>query len=291
MACTVEGSYAPHSAAMLHSMLTQCGDLTVQVHYLHGPGAPSEADRLVEGMVERHGATISFISVPDDRVAGLPAQGFTRKATWYRILLAELLPDIDRVLFLDVDLIVLSSLRALWETDLDDHYVAAVTNLLQHDHMHRPAELGIDRPQDYFNAGVMLMNLDLIRRDGCSEALLSYGVEHAGELMFRDQDALNVVLGARRLALHPRWNCMTSILGFPYAGYAFGARALEEARRDPAIRHFEGPDANKPWHVLCDSPLRESYLEHRRYTPWPEVRLEGATLRSRAHSLRRRLSP
>ncbi len=274
---------------MLHSLLTRGGMSAVSVHYLHGSGSPSDSDRLVEAMVERHGGKVTFHSVPDDKVAGLPTRGFTRKATWYRIFLPELLPEVERVLFLDADLIVLGSLQALWETDLDDCYLAAVTNLLQHDHMHRPAELGIDRPQDYFNAGVMLMNLELMRRDGCAEALYAYGTEHVDQLMFRDQDALNAVLSGRRRPLHPRWNCMNAILSFPYAGYAFGTREVEEARQDPAIRHFEGPAQNKPWHILCDSPLRERYLEHRRQTPWPEVTLEGATLPNRARSLRRRL--
>ena len=57
---------------------------------------------------------------------------------------------------------------------------------------------------------------------------------------------------------------------------SFGAD-LEEARRRPGIRHFEGPGENKPWHYLCRHELRELYLEHRRATPWPEVTLEGAT--------------
>ena len=52
------------------------------------------------------GGELTFVGVPDERVDGLPTEGFTRKATWYRIFLPELLPDVDRVLYLDADLIV-----------------------------------------------------------------------------------------------------------------------------------------------------------------------------------------
>jgi lipopolysaccharide biosynthesis glycosyltransferase len=166
--------------------------------------------------------------------------------------------------------------------------VGAVTNVFQHNHLHRPAELGLAGPEVYFNAGVLLMNLEEMRRDGRTPALLDYGIENAPRLEWRDQDALNVVLGERRLELHPRWNLMNSVLLFPSAVEVFGSEALEEARTSPAIRHFEGPDANKPWHYLCDGDLRELYLEHRRATPWPRVRREGVTPRNVMRRVRRR---
>jgi lipopolysaccharide biosynthesis glycosyltransferase len=271
----VEGDYAPHSAAMLHSVLGARASLSVHVHYFHGPEMWAGSDRLITEMVEQAGATISFVSVPDERLAGLPTEGFTRKATWYRIFVPDLLPDVERILFLDADLIVLDSLEPLWATDVTDHYLAAVTNVFQDDHLHRPAQLGMDWPQEYFNAGVMLMNLERMRQDGCSKDLLDFGVDNAASLMFRDQDALNTVLGEQRLPLHPRWNCMNSTLKFPWAVYAFGAKALEEARSRPGIRHFEGPERNKPWHADSWSDMSEVYFEHRRHTPWPDVELQG----------------
>ena len=275
--CVAEGDYAPHSAAMLHSVLGQCGGQQVHIHYLHPPEFPADALQRLRVMVETAGARIDFLAVDDHHVEGLPTAGFTGKATWYRILLPELLPGVERILLLDADLIALDSLTELWETDLGSAHLAAVTNVFQHDHLYRAAQLGLDRPEAYFNAGVMLMNLASMREAGCTDALREYGVEHAPELVFRDQDALNAVLSGHRLALHPRWNCMNSMFMFSYSAYVFGARALEEARRRPAIRHFEGPGANKPWHLLSRSQMREDYFEARRATPWPRVRREGVT--------------
>jgi lipopolysaccharide biosynthesis glycosyltransferase len=289
VSCAVEGRYLAHGATMLHSVLTQAGEHGVHVHYLHGPELPDDARRRLREMVERDGGTISFLEVPDEDVEGLPVRGFTLKATWYRIFLPELLPDVDRMLYFDADLLVLDSLEPLWETDLTGHYLGAVTNVFEPQYVHRPAELGLAGTEVYFNAGVLLMNLDLMRRDGCTRALKAYGIEHAHELQWRDQDALNVVLGERRLALHPRWNCMNSVLIFPWAADVFGAQAVDEARRNPAIRHFEGPDDNKPWHYLCERGMRELYFEHRSQTPWPRYRLAGVTPRNVAKRLVRDL--
>lgn len=289
ISCAVEGDYVPHSAAMLHSVIAHSGDHRVHVHYLHGPDFSSESKRLVGQMTEGCGADISFLEIQDERVAGLPIKGFTGKATWYRIFLPDLLPDVDRVLYLDADLIALDSLVPLWKTDIGDSYLAAVTNVLMHNHRHRPANLGLSGPEVYFNAGVLLLNLGLLRRDHQAGALLRYGIDHAEEIEWRDQDTLNVVLGGRRLALHPRWNCMTAVMNFPQSADVFGAEVVEEARANPAIRHFEGPAQNKPWHYLCDRALQEAYFEHRRETPWPHVSLEGRTPANMVRRLRGKL--
>ena len=280
--CAVEGGYVAHSAAMLHSVLEHRGSHGVRVHYLHGGDLPAGSEGPLRDMVERGGAAIDFVQVPDELCAGLPTKGFTRKATWYRILVPELLGGVDRILFLDADVLALDSLVPLWETDVSDHYLAAVTNVFQADHLFRPAELGFDRPDAYFNAGVMVMNLDLMRHEGCTAALRAYGREHAQGLMFRDQDVLNAVLAGRRRPLHPRWNSMNSFEAFPWSAYVFGNRALEEARANPGIRHFEGPGINKPWHRGCRFAHRERYFEHRRHTPWPDVEMEEESERTPA---------
>jgi lipopolysaccharide biosynthesis glycosyltransferase len=280
VACAADEGYAPHSAAMLHSVVAHRGGSDLRVHYLHGPSFPDRSAELIGEMVERGGAAISFWEIPDERIAGLPAMDFVTQAMWYRVFLPELLPDVDRVLYLDVDTIAVDSLAPLGDIDLTDHHVAAVTNVFyMRSHAQRPIELGIS-PADYFNSGVVLMNLGLMRRDGSTRALLDYAVEHGPELAWPDQDALNVVLGGRRLPLHPRWNCMNSVLMFPWSVDVFGTDAVEEARRHPAIRHFEGPTINKPWHYGSHSPMREVYFEHRRQTPWPRCRIEGRTPRN-----------
>jgi lipopolysaccharide biosynthesis glycosyltransferase len=276
VSCAADARYVPHSAAMLHSVLTHSGENGVTVHFLRGHGVTAEDARRLAGMVTAHGGEISFLDLPEQKVAGLPTMDEIGSAMWYRLFLTELLPDVARVLYLDVDTIVLDTLGPLWETDLEGCHVAAVTNVFQEDHIPLPARLGLE-PRDYFNSGVLLMNLDLMRRDGCTATLVEYARANAARLIWPDQDALNAVLGPTRRRLAPRWNCMTSVLRFPWAAYVFSAEELEAARRRPAIRHFEGPSVNKPWHLLCDGDQREDYFEHRRATPWPNVQREGVT--------------
>ena len=255
---------------MLHSVLCNAGALDVHVHYLHGPRLVSaQRDRIGE-MVERGGGTADFVEMADERVAGLPSTPQFTAAMWYRVFLPELLPGVDRVLYLDADTIAVDSLEPLWHTDLTGHWLGAVTNVFQENHRWRPHELGLPGPEVYFNSGVLLLNLAEMRRDGRTDAILDCARTRGDELEWPDQDALNLVLGERRVALHPRWNCMNSVIGFRSAREVFGRRAVRQARRRPAIRHFEGPSENKPWNPGCDPGSRELYARHRRETPWPE---------------------
>jgi lipopolysaccharide biosynthesis glycosyltransferase len=276
VACASDQRYVPHAATMLRSVLAHASDEPVSIHYLHGPGFPAGARDRLTTMVREGGGEISFHHVPDDRVAGMPSWAYIPQAMWYRVFLPELLPDVDTVLYVDIDTIVLDSLTPLFDLDLGHRYLAAVTNVFQPHERHRPAQLGL-RADVYFNSGVLLLNLDAMRRDDCTTSIREYAMRHSERPGWPDQDALNVVLGEGRLPLHPRWNCMNSVLLFPWAADVFGGEAVAEARANPAIRHFEGPAINKPWHYLCDREMREVYLEHRSHTPWARFRLEGAT--------------
>jgi lipopolysaccharide biosynthesis glycosyltransferase len=277
LACASDDRYVPHSAAMLHSALAHRGGLDLHVNYLCDPNFPERSARSLTEMVESNGGSISVHRIPDDWVAGMPVWEYIGSSMWYRIFLPNLVADADRVLYLDVDTIVVDSLEPLWTTELADDYLAAVTNVIELHQLHRPESLGLPGPDAYFNSGVLLMNLDAMRRDGCTDMLARFARERSRELLWPDQDTLNVVLGGRRVALHPRWNCMNAILYFPWSEEVFGAGALEEAHRNPGIRHFEGPSFNKPWHYLCEWDGRELYFEHRRGTPWPKVKITGRT--------------
>jgi lipopolysaccharide biosynthesis glycosyltransferase len=280
--CAVEGDYAPHTGAMLHSLLERNAGAGVRVYCLHGAELnAADRQRLAQVVDE-----IEFVPVDDEPLAGLPTEGYLGSATWYRLLVARVLDRLDRVLYLDSDLIVTGDLSALWSTQLGDALVAAVTNVFAPWDAGRPGDRGF-APNEYFNAGVLLMDLARMRAERTDESLLAFARAHADRMEWRDQDALNHVLKHRRLALHPRWNCTNALVRFrTESDAAFGAEAAAEARGAPAVRHFEGPGANKPWHYLADRDARELYERHRRATPWPDVHLEG---RSPGNVVRRAL--
>jgi lipopolysaccharide biosynthesis glycosyltransferase len=271
LACAADRAYIPHTAAMIHSVAQARGSLDLRVHFLHGPRLAERPRRKLEGMVEGLGAGIRFYEIADARVAGLPVYHEITPVMWYRIWLPELVPDAERMLYLDGDALAVDSLEPLWATSLADHLVGAVTNVfhLDPDARARPAALGLPGLDWYFNSGVLLLNLEAMRREGVTGKLME--LARSEDLLYPDQDALNAVMGPRRLRLHPRWNFMNSMLDYPWADEVHARAELEEARHRPGIRHFEGGGINKPWRKDCPFEGRELYFEHRRETPWPRV--------------------
>ena len=279
VACATGEDYAPHAAAMLHSVHEHSGGLPVHAHVLHPPVMRAGTRRKLRLAIEGAGGVAHLHEIADARVDGLPDlldRGIPR-TLWYRIYLPELLPDEPRVLYLDCDILALDDLRPLWVTDLGDGYLGAVTNVWEPWNAGYPGQLGLQM-RDYLNSGVLLLDLEAMRRDRITQALLDYANAH--ELTWADQDALSAVLGPGRVHLHPRWNAMNSVLTFDGAVDVFGEEAVAEARARPGLRHFEGPSVNKPWHLLCGWRDRETYRRHRRATPWPRYVPTGVTPRN-----------
>lgn len=276
VACAADAAYLPHAAAMLQSLFARHRDATA--HLLHGPDLPAaELDRLA-GMCKALGGTLRTHPVDDAAVSGLPAMGRIPRVMWYRLFLPERLAGVSRALYLDCDTLVMDDLAPLFALDLDGAALGAVSNVFEQGMEQRASDLGLNAPRDYFNSGVLLMDLEAWRRDRLGEAVRAYALRHADHLVWPDQDALNTVFAGRWHRLHPRWNCQNSLYFFRQSREVFGPAAVDEALYRPAILHFEGGALAKPWHFLCKHPLRGEYHRRRAQTPWPTVSVEGRSL-------------
>lgn len=280
LACAADEKYVVYCAAMLHSALVSCNQQRLEIHFLHPENLPNQTLQRLHTLVEDSGGRLNPIAIGAHLVQELPSTGYFPNIVWYRTLLPQLRPELDRVLYLDCDTLVLDTLLPLWETDLRGFYVAAVQNLIEPALATRHHALGIPPTQTYFNSGVLLMNLDLMRRENCVERLLEHARQYGAKSIWPDQDSLNYVLGPKCFFLHPRWNCQNSFFFWEQAREVFGEALLAEATRYPAILHFEGPADNKPWHYLNKHPHRERYWQHLRSTPFPVPSPEGRTLKN-----------
>lgn len=275
LACAADEKYLPHCAAMLHSVLTTTTDVDITVHFTHFPDFSQEMLSELSTFVSDAGARLNPLCVDDGALAKLPSTDALPPVVWQRVLLPELLPDLDKLLYLDSDLIALGSVEPLWDLDITSYYVAAVTNPMHEEMAHWPTHIGLPDAAAYFNSGVMVMNLALLREHECATKIVQHAVQHPELVHWGDQCAMNVVLHAQRYSLDPRWNMMNNFVTFSRGRDLFPETTLAAAVADPQIIHFEGPPQGKPWHYRSKHPQRELYLDHRSQTPWPLTSLEG----------------
>jgi lipopolysaccharide biosynthesis glycosyltransferase len=271
-------AYLPWTATLLLSALDRHDPGALIVHLLHGGDVPDTDAQLLDGLVSRGGGTLLSHVVSDERIDALRRPSSGGWVTWYRLVVPDVLGGVGRVVLLDGDTFICEPLGPLWTTALDDSPLAAVANVVEPSKRGRVRALGIADPRTYFNAGVLLMDLDRLRSEDASSAMLRFAAENAHRISWLDQDTLNVVFNQRWKPLHPRWNAMNSLWTWAsWAREVFGADAVREATQAPAVLHFEGPAMRKPWHYLNDHPWRDAYRATLARTPWASTPITDDT--------------
>jgi lipopolysaccharide biosynthesis glycosyltransferase len=278
IAIALDRRYAPWAATLVRSCVRANPSSSIGFEIIHD-GTLSEEDcaRLAVTATRDH-SSVRFHSLAGDDFSDLPTTPLFGSIVWLRFHLPDLLLDRSRVIYLDSDTLVMSDLHGLWATPLDPHPLAAVANVVEPGARPHVESLGIQYPGGLFNSGVLLMDLDRMRAEQSSEQLFKAAADLRERLIWPDQDALNLVFARRWLPLHPRWNTQNSFWAWrQWAVEVFGQALLEEAMRQPGIRHFEGPGMSKPWHYLCPYPGREEHRARLAETPWADMPLEDRT--------------
>lgn len=286
LALAFDASYLPPASTVIRSCMLQHEGTELQFEVIHDATVSSRDLGRLEGMCRQEGAEINFHEMDESRFEDLPVIDRFGPIVWSRLFLPGLLPDLARVLYLDCDVLVLSSLRPLWEEDLGSSPLAAVANVVEPGARQHVAQMGIRYPGGFFNSGVILFQLDRMREERSTVELVKYALDRRDQLVWPDQDALNVVFAGRWHPLHPRWNAQNSLWSWrDWAIDVFGPCTVDEAVDDPAIRHFEGPNVAKPWHYLCPAPHRDVYRKTLALTPWADQPLQDRTLLTRLIAL------
>ena len=186
-------------------------------------------------------ASLRVHKISDAFFRDWPAMRWSR-AIYYRLILPDLLPDLEKIIYLDSDLLVLRDLSELFDTPFDGASCMAVVTKVSHDHTRL---LGIP-PERYFNSGVLVFSPVRWKLAGCAGRFKECIANYADRIKYPDQDILNLVFQSQVRFLHPRWNIITSTFrNEPVACYT--AEQIMDALAHPGIAHFTG--SHKPWRL------------------------------------------
>lgn len=268
--------YAMPLAVTLRS-LVDAGGGPFSITVLHDAVSPT-AQRRVAGTLDHAEHDLRWVDLSDSDV-GDTAAFHLPPAAYYRLLAGDVLDgSIERVLYLDTDVLVCDDLEPLWEVELDDAVVAAVRSMNYPSLGTRGAcdhwrDLGIDPRAPYFNSGVMVIDLERWRRAGIGERSLEYLRSKYANLRTADQEGLNVALESQWAELAPRWNQQSPILDDQHGAHLIhSADEVDDARDRPAVIHFL--DRPKPWHRDCVHPRRERWRQVAATTAFAPISLE-----------------
>jgi lipopolysaccharide biosynthesis glycosyltransferase len=195
--CSTDANYIMPTVVMIKSVCMSNRDEGISFHVIVDESVTARQRKQLEEVVEGHDRHhVLFHLVDGNMFSGFPQLGITKtyitKATYHRLLFTDLFDkDIHRLIYLDGNMIVTGPLRPLWETDLDGYAVGAVTDMSERIHdYHRlgyPASLG------YFNAGMLLVNLDYWREHKAKDLFMDIILHHPERIKYHDQDVMNIV--------------------------------------------------------------------------------------------------
>jgi len=262
-------------AVALHSLFARHRPDELVAYLFHDAIPAADLARLKQSVPA--GAELRVLPMNTDAVAGVKSRDGLPRASAQRLLLGAMLPaEQARVIYLDSDVMIMDSLRPLWESDLGGHALGAVRDAAM-PWIGSPAgtlrplrwrKLAVPPDAPYFNAGMLLIDLVAWRRLDLGGKALRAGCEH--ELPCTDQDALFAACGGRFQQLHPRWNMIPTHFddSQSMAWICEGPERMDEALACPAMIHFTR--TFRPWvkSLRASHPHAQGWFEHLDQTPW-----------------------
>lgn len=220
-----------------------------------GDGIPEEARDSIRQLAQRAGkkCSLRFLELGDVIPGDVKVTERFPRSTWTRLFLGRMLPDVDRALYVDIDVMFCADPSALFDLDMKGAVVAGVLEDASHlgSFFNERLDMPLSCP-GYINAGVMLMDLARFREENLDALCLKFYESHREVAYALDQDSINGALFDRILPIHPRWNWsdgLTRRLGFvrsdekTWKGYTLADSV--QAALYPGILHFKGQ--HKPW--------------------------------------------
>lgn len=258
---STDENYLPQLRVLLASLCQNDPGVKCRVYLLHRAMAPGQLERLGED-VKKLGWELCPVTVDGELFAKAPVTKQYPQEMYYRLLAGQLLPqEVRRVLYLDPDILVINPLAPLWKKDLQGCLFAAASHTGKTELANSVNRVRLGTKGDYYNTGVLLMDLDRCRREVDPQQVFAFAEKHRQELVLPDQDVFNALYGDRVLPLDDViWNYDAR----NYSSYlmrSLGEADLSWVMEHTAVLHFCGKE--KPWNPHYRHRFGILYLHYR----------------------------
>ena len=263
-------NYVMPAGVMLTSLFENNKVTNIHIHaLLRRKGSFSQP---IVDTVKKYGGKITCYDMSQFKLPSLPVDLKHQRAnisieTYFRLFLSDILsPDIDKVLWLDCDIVIADSLDELWNEDISDYPVGVIPDY-ENNNVRMTNRLGYNAIYGYFNAGVLLINLKYWREQNIMDSFVEYISSHFYELYYHDQDVLNHEFYALKKELPLRFNFQSGFL-WKEDKRNFSRKyfnQIDDAFNNPCIIHFT---EDKPWFKDSTHPMREYWYKYQNFTEW-----------------------
>ncbi|MBU0631308.1 glycosyltransferase family 8 protein [bacterium] len=272
---TADNNYIQHLAVTLVSLLENNKDEKFKLFIFSSDITDANKEKIAQ-IIKPYNCEVEYI-VFDRKIFEHIDAGRYSIATYYRLLMPKYL-NVDKLLYLDVDMVINDSIKELYETDIENYYVAAVEDAWR-DKAYRN-RLGMSEDAKYFNAGVLVVNLKRWREENLFDVFIEYEKNSKIELESHDQDIFNAIFNGnwKRLPLKYNQYEKNPDLDKHNLLKIFTQEEITEAQEHPVIVHYIG--GRKPWHYRNEHVQKALYWKYLKMTPFKDYKPTDKSLRN-----------
>lgn len=265
-----DDKFLQHAMAMLCSLYENNNKHNIVVHVLQKSLSDKSKQYLTE-LSEKYNNSIIYYDVDESRLQGVQFRKNRplSMAAYYRLLLSSVLPDdLDKVLYLDCDIIVVRDIEEIFHIEIDNYALAATLDIFPYSQQHR-LQLHMEADERTFCSGIMLVNLKYWREHNVEQDLLEYSKRHREVVYLHDQDVLNYKFKKHWFLLPPKWNRGANTIRPIPDNYCKDFDIIEYIC-SPMLFHFASVDV-KPW-LDAPVPCKNVYIKYLKKSGYKEVR-------------------
>lgn len=265
---SLDSNYIHPLCVMLSSLAATNGGNSFDIYVAYSSLTEDDFAMMKKALGELD-ARIHRVPVDEEIFSGAPVLNRLSKATYYRLLIGEILPEsVDRLLYLDPDIVINRDLSEFYNTDLGDNVIAGCGHLYGFNEFVNLARLCIKRTKQtrYVNAGVLLIDLKKWREAVTVKQILAFIQKNIRILFLADQDVINVLFAGRILSSDERLYNLDEKTLTHFEAKSAGNKRIDIGwiKDNTVIIHFNGK--HKPWNEpVYKGKLGEFYEKNKTY--------------------------
>ncbi|MBU5455567.1 MULTISPECIES: glycosyltransferase family 8 protein [Eubacteriales] len=242
---TADEKYAGRIPVVLQSLYINDSNNLFHIHLIYD-SISEELIYKLENFCKKLGYYFSAYRIREKYFSNAPVNKHYSEMMYYRLLAADILPkSIDRVIYLDPDILLINSIEPLWKMDLEGKIFAAASHTEEKRILDNINKLRLGISSAYFNTGVLLMDLTKCRTEIVLDEIISFIEKNGNRLLLPDQDVFNA-LYSKFVKLIPDeiWNYDVR----KYTQYYIKSSGMIDENwiiQNTVILHYCGKD--KPW--------------------------------------------
>ena len=287
-----DNNYAQHTAVAMASVLVNTKvPQRIQFYLIDDEIQPGNKEKITK-TVQNLGGNIEFIKIKNCRLEDCYVSGELSRASYFRLDIANILDkSIEKIIYLDCDLLVYDDIEKMWQLDMGGKPVAATCDLgiMASARVRKQKNKFIGLPFDapYFNAGVLIMDLKKWRDGNYAEAIIALATQN--KYPNHDQDALNKFFMNNWQEIPLRWDVIPPVfnLFLKIVTKPDLRKKAIEAKLNPAIFHYAG--GYKPWEYEIHDGFNDKYYEYLKLTEYKDAKMPQFDKRRKNRSIKRQM--